>query len=387
MKRRSETTSTSHSAWAAPSWMASTMPDTPAPTRPGASGRAPARVERARLGEQAAALRHDVRAARAAADRTHVGGGLLVDAAERHVRDGLGGGEDRRAAGLGADPGVRGLAVELGGEAEVGRRRGDHLADRRRVVEHVAEVGLQLRGVELLGALEGVLLAGGEQQLEPDRGALDAAAPRQLEDDRDRGLVVGAEDAVVGVLPAAVDDHRVDRDAAVVDRVEVGAQEDRAPAAAGDAREQVAGGVLLRPDPHLAQLRLHALGALSLMPERARDAAERGERVVEPRALGVGGRPQEPGWNRPAVISPVASAASAGSGTRPPACSKAAPTKSRNSGAGRSGRDLNSGWNCEATKNGWSEISMISTRRSSGDVPGFTRPSDSCRRRRKLFTS
>ena len=30
----------------------------------------------------------------------------------------------------------------------------------------------------------------------------------------------------------------------------------------------------------------------------------------------------------------------------------AAPTNSRNSGAGRSGRDLNSGWNCEATKNG-----------------------------------
>ena len=84
-----------------------------------------------------------------ALDRAHVGGRLLVDAAERHVRDRVGGGEDRRAARLGADAGVGGAAVELGGEAEVGRRRGDDLADRRRVVEDVAEVGLQLRGVEL----------------------------------------------------------------------------------------------------------------------------------------------------------------------------------------------------------------------------------------------
>jgi hypothetical protein len=37
---------------------------------------------------------------------------------------------------------------------------------------------------------------------------------------------------------------------------------------------------------------------------------------------------------------------------RPDACSSAAAMKSRNSGAGRSGRDLNSGWNCEATKKG-----------------------------------
>jgi hypothetical protein len=45
-----------------------------------------------------------------------------------------------------------------------------------------------------------------------------------------------------------------------------------------------------------------------------------------------------------------------------------------NSGDGRSGRDLNSGWYCEATKNGWSRSSTISTRRSSGDVPETTRP-------------
>src|SRR6185369_9128848 len=139
---------------------------------------------------------------------------------------------------------------------------------------------------------------------------------------------------------------------------------------------------LLRLDPHPAQFRLHALRALALVPERARDAAERGERLVEPRALGVGGRPhpsnlaaggedQSVDRKRPAVICGSDSSAE-GSGTRPPACSNAAPTKSRNSGAGRSGRDLNSGWNCDATKNGWSSISMISSRRTAGDVPEIT---------------
>ena len=54
--------------------------------------------------------------------------------------------------------------------------------------------------------------------------------------------------------------------------------------------------------------------------------------------------------------------------------SSAAPTKSRNSGCGRSGRDLNSGWYCDATKNGWSGSSITSTRRSSGEVPLNTSP-------------
>ena len=67
-------------------------------------------------------------------------------------------------------------------------------------------------------------------------------------------------------------------------------------------------------------------------------------------------------------------AARASSGRVASARASAAATNSRNSGAGRSGRDLNSGWNCEATKNGWSWISMISTRRSSGDVPEIDEP-------------
>ena len=39
-----------------------------------------------------------------------------------------------------------------------------------------------------------------------------------------------------------------------------------------------------------------------------------------------------------------------------------------------SGRDLNSGWNCEATNHGWSGSSMISTSRPSWNVPLTTRP-------------
>ena len=50
------------------------------------------------------------------------------------------------------------------------------------------------------------------------------------------------------------------------------------------------------------------------------------------------------------------------------------PTNSRKSGAGRVGRDLNSGWNCEATNHGWSGSSTISTRRPSSNVPLIDEP-------------
>ena len=49
--------------------------------------------------------------------------------------------------------------------------------------------------------------------------------------------------------------------------------------------------------------------------------------------------------------------------------SSAAPTNSRKSGAGRVGRDLNSGWNCDATNHGCSGSSTISTSRPSSKVP------------------
>ena len=50
------------------------------------------------------------------------------------------------------ESGVGGLPAEVGLEAVVGRGGGDELADRRGVVEDVAELGLQGDGVERLGA-------------------------------------------------------------------------------------------------------------------------------------------------------------------------------------------------------------------------------------------
>ena len=98
-----------------------------------------------------------------------------------------------------------------------------------------------------------------------------------------------------------------------------------------------------RPMP--AQLAGHPVGARPLVAGRALDPAQGGERLVQALALGVGGAPHRAAAGSPSRRRP-ASAASA--------YSSAAPTNSRNSGAGRSGRDLNSGWYCEATKNGCS---------------------------------
>ena len=64
----------------------------------------------------------------------------------------------------------------------VGRRRDDHLADRRRVVEDVAEVGAQHGRVERLGAGQRVLLLDREQQLDADR-----RRPRRSRAARPRG--------------------------------------------------------------------------------------------------------------------------------------------------------------------------------------------------------
>ena len=54
-----------------------------------------------------------------------------------------------------------------------------------------------------------------------------------------------------------------------------------------------------------------------------------------------------------------------------------APTNSRNSGAGRLGRLLNSGWAWVPTQNGWLGSSMNSTSRPSGDAPEHTKPEPS----------
>src|SRR4029077_15400116 len=77
---------------------------------------------------------------------------------------------------------------------------------------------------------------------------------------------------------------------------------------------------------------------------------------------------------RSASGSPSGAAISPPSAGSSPACVVAAPTNSRNSGSGRFGRELNSGWNWEATKKGGSGNSIISTRRPSGGGPPQPRP-------------
>ena len=61
-------------------------------------------------------------------------------------------------------------------------------------------------------------------------------------------------------------------------------------------------------------------------------------------------------------------------GSRPSRTASAAATNPSNSGCGRSGRLLNSGWNWLATNHGWSWSSTISTSRPSGDWPDRSMP-------------
>ena len=126
----------------------------------------PVGVHRADLGEHPRALGDDVGGFDPAVQVADVRGRLVVDATVRHRDRGVGGREDRRAALLGPQAGVRGFAVELGLDAIDRGRRGDELADRRRVVEHVPELRPQLRGVEALGPEQPDLLSHGEQELE-----------------------------------------------------------------------------------------------------------------------------------------------------------------------------------------------------------------------------
>ena len=105
---------------------------------------------------------------------------------------------------------MRGGAAERRLDAEMRRRSHDHLSDRRRVVEHEAEVRVQRRGVECARALERELLADREQQLELDRRAVARGLAHEREYHRYGGLVIRAEDPVVGVFIYAVHEHGVD---------------------------------------------------------------------------------------------------------------------------------------------------------------------------------
>ena len=95
------------------------------------------------------------------------------------------------------------------------------------MVEDVAEVAAQPPDVEREGTRERDLLADREQQLDVHGRALAADVSREREQHRHGRLVVGAEDPLVRVLPATLDEHRLDRRQRR-NRVEVGAQQHRA---------------------------------------------------------------------------------------------------------------------------------------------------------------
>ena len=196
---------------------------------------------------------------------------------------------------------MRGRAVERRLDAEMCRRVDDHLADRRGVVEDEAEVAAQARGVERARAGERDLLADGEQQLDVDRRTLAAHVARERQHHGDRGLVVGAEDAVVRVLPAVSSSTgstgarsgTVSRCAHSSSERPFGALLRGARPVRGDEREQVAAVrardqprvVLVDLDAERAQLRDHALRAGALVARRALDPAQLGERPVQVAAL------------------------------------------------------------------------------------------------------
>src|SRR5204862_95327 len=88
----------------------------------------------------------------------HVRGRLVFDASELHLGDRARRGANGVPSLLRPDPRVRLVTLELGVEALVGGRGGDHLADRARVVDDEAERRPQRREVELLRAAQAVLL-------------------------------------------------------------------------------------------------------------------------------------------------------------------------------------------------------------------------------------
>ena len=348
--------------------------------------------ERARLAAQRAALGDDVRARHAALDRADVRRRLGVQAPQAHRRDGAGGGDDRAAPVLGPDArrGRRGR----GTDAAAGRR-----SARRRRSRRSATPGRRRSRRRRASAAASNALAPSsasssrdrEQQLEPDGRPSRATRPATAEQHGHGGLVVGAEDRVAGALPPAVDEHGLDRSPppATVSRCAhsstVGApggpgiRASRLPAASSSRRR--------RRCARSSPATWAATAASS--PDGLGMAQSAANVLVEP----VGARPRTPDATAQAGRAASAGAASAlapSSVRRRRAAGVLAArraTNSRNSGAGRSGRDLNSGWNCDATKNGWSRSSMTSTRRSSGDVPDTTSPAASSRLRRQIVTS
>ena len=125
---------------------------------------------------------------------------------------------------------------------------------------------------------------------------------------------------------------------------------------------------------------MHAVGDRALLARRARDRGELEEQIEDlgPRRRMLRSMACRRLATRGRRLSDAA-VDSRGRGARRARARARRATNSRKSGAGRVGRDLNSGWNCDATNHGWSGSSTISTRRPSWNVPLTTSPpSTSC---------
>ena len=233
-------------------------------------------VARPSIDREPAARGHDVGAV-PPSNQADVRGRLLVDATEPEIRDGASGRDDRRAAVLGVDPGVRRASREEDVDRPARGSRDDHLADGARVVIDEAESSLEPRHVERESALETRFFPGGEEQLDAGVPApLGEDEPCGLEQHRNRRLVVGSQDRSRPVRDDSVRDNRLDRPGGR-HRVEMRAEKDRLPGLAfgrGQTCEEIACGVGVCLDAQIAQVGAHPLGDGRLLPRRARNGRQ-----------------------------------------------------------------------------------------------------------------
>ena len=357
-------TSQAHSGTLAASWTWSTISATTASTFAASRLRVSARSVRV--------LCDDVRVARrAAGDGADVGRRLVVEAAEPHRGDRTRRGEDRASPGLGADAGMR--AAGRGSWPRSGRRSARRSRSRRS-----ASRGRRRSRRSPRAARQSNALAPARPVSSPvvnssstPTGAPSIAIRRASSSSSATAALLSAPRIVSPALtqPPSTQTGSTRPSWATVSRwaqsSTVGPSAERG---AGDPGKQVAGRVGLRrasaPIARSSSLSQAVIAASSPVTER--NPAERGERLVQPPALDFRR------WTHPTPADAPAPRLRARTRRlwRRRARSNAAPTKSRNSGAGRSGRDLNSGWNCEATKNGWSceldDLDQALVRRGAG---------------------
>ena len=198
--------------------------------------------------------------------------------------------------------------LELGDQALMGGRGDDQLPDRARVVERIPERRPQRAEVELGGAAQALLLGNREDQLESDRSRPGREAGGELDQDRDRGLVVGAEDRLATTAIHAVGELDLDPPR-LGHGVEVGAEHHPPVPRPRDARDQVARSragrlrrvVLDDVDAVRAQLAEYGVRHRPLRAGRARDLAESHEAFEEP--ILAHGQEAIPGRKRAATVT------------------------------------------------------------------------------------